>query len=156
MTSPSAAAPAANPPREEELKPSSEPNVTPQSPAAESILSREEKIEYRDQDGNLLDEKQVSSLEGKVSFSTRYETRTRVIDPNGNEIGEGSAGAEGFAPPHPDVDREPETVGAPEHDGRESPATASPYQDAQKEKSVGKVAKDGKPRPASEGREATK
>ena len=151
MTSPPAAAPAANPPGEEESKPSSDPHVTSQSPAAESILSREEKIEYRDQDGNLLDEKQVSSLEGKVSFSTRYETRTRVIDPNGKEIGEGSAGAEGFAPSHPDVDREPETIGAPENDGRDSPATASPDTDVQKEESVHKVARDGKPRPASEG-----
>ena len=151
-----APAPAANPPGEEELKPSNDLNVTPQSPAAESVLSREEKIEYRDQDGNLLDEKQVSSLEGKVSFSTRYETRTRVIDPNGKEIGEGSAGAEGFAPPHPDVDREPETVGAPDNDGRDSPATASPNGDLQKEKSVDKAAKDSKPKPASEGRKATK
>lgn len=46
----------------------------------------EEKIEYRDEDGNLLDEEQVKALEGKVSFSTRYETRTRLVDAAGNEI----------------------------------------------------------------------
>lgn len=28
-------------------------------------------------------------MEGKVSFSTRYETRTRVVDEAGNEIYEG-------------------------------------------------------------------
>lgn len=48
----------------------------------------EEKVEYRDEDGNLLDEEQVAALEGKVSFSTRYETRTRMIDQYGNEIDE--------------------------------------------------------------------
>ena len=46
----------------------------------------EERIEYRDENGNLLDESQVKELEGKVSFSTRYETRTRIVDPQGNEI----------------------------------------------------------------------
>ncbi len=41
-------------------------DVTP-SPELSSdgskIISREEKIEYRDQDGNLLDEEQVAALE---------------------------------------------------------------------------------------------
>ena len=46
----------------------------------------EEKIEYRDENGVLLDEEQVKALEGKVSFSTRYETRTRVVDEAGNEL----------------------------------------------------------------------
>ena len=136
--------------------PNSNANVTPQPSAAESVLSRKERIEYRDQDGNLLDEKQVADLEGKVSFSTRYETRTRVVDADGNEIADGSAGAEGFAPPHPDVDREPETAADLfENDGRDSPATASPDEDVGKEKSVNE-AKIGAPRPASEAKEATK
>ena len=130
--------------------------VTPQASANESILTREKKIEYRDQDGNLLNEEQVAALQGKVSFSTRYETRTKLVDEAGNEIGEGPAGAEGFAPPHPDVDREPETAGGvPEDDGRDLPATASPEDDIRKEKSVEK-AKTGKPKPASEAKEATK
>ncbi|KAL9122204.1 MAG: hypothetical protein Q9187_001239 [Circinaria calcarea] len=140
----------------EEQTPGSDANVTPQPSVAESILNREEKVEYRDQDGNLLDEKQVAELEGKVSFSTRYETRTRVVDADGNEIADGSAGAEGFAPPHPDVDREPETAAdVPENDGRDSPATASLDGDIGKEKAVNE-AKTGMPRPASEAKEATK
>ncbi|KAK3628339.1 Dolichyl-phosphate-mannose--protein mannosyltransferase 1 [Elasticomyces elasticus] len=56
----------------------------------------EEKIEYRDENGNLLDEEQVKALEGKVSFSTRYETRTRLVDAQGNEVGyEGEGEAQG-------------------------------------------------------------
>jgi dolichyl-phosphate-mannose-protein mannosyltransferase len=115
----------------------------------------EEKIEYRDQDGNLLDENQVAELEGKVSFKTRYETRTRVLDADGNEVNDDSAGSAGTAPPHP-ADREPETAAdQPEDDGREYPATASPEDDVGKEKSV-KKNDDGKPRPASEAKDATK
>jgi dolichyl-phosphate-mannose-protein mannosyltransferase len=49
----------------------------------------EEKVEFRDENGNLLDEEQVKAMEGKVSFSTRYETRTRLVDEAGNEIHEG-------------------------------------------------------------------
>lgn len=50
------------------------------------IVHSEERTEYRDQDGNLLDEEQVKALEGKVEFHTRYETRTKLLDPEGNEI----------------------------------------------------------------------
>jgi dolichyl-phosphate-mannose-protein mannosyltransferase len=55
----------------------------------------EEKVEYRDEEGNLLDEEQVKALEGKVSFSTRYETRTKLVDEYGREVweDEGTAGA---------------------------------------------------------------
>ncbi|KAL9608692.1 MAG: hypothetical protein Q9167_006494 [Letrouitia subvulpina] len=131
-------------------------NVTPQPAADAPSLSRSEKVEYRDQDGNILNEEQVAALEGKVSFETRYETRTRVIDANGNEIVDGPVGADGFAPPHPDVDREPETAAEVSDDeGRESPATASPDDDFGKEMSVER-ADGGKPRPASEGSEATR
>lgn len=130
-------------------------NVTPQPSVDEASIRREEKVEYRDQDGNLLNEEQVSSLEGKVSFQTRYETRTRVIDAAGNEIADGPAGAEGFAPPHPDADRIPETAAdLPENDGREYPATASENDDISKGKLVEK--NKGKPKPGSEGNEATK
>ena len=113
-------------------------------------------MEFRDQDGNLLNEEQASSLEGKVSFQTRYETRTRLLDELGNEIGNGPVGDESHAPSHPDVDREPETAAeVPEDDGREYPATANPEDDVGKEKSVDR-SNSGKPRPASEGSEATK
>lgn len=129
--------------------------VTPLPAAEEPEVQKEEKIEYRDQDGNLLDPEQVAGLEGKVSFQTKYETKTRLVDAAGNEIGDASAGAEGFAPPHPDVDREPETApNQDEDDQRDYPATASPEQDIAKEKSVER-GKDGKPRPASEPKEAT-
>lgn len=133
-------------------KPPPAEHVTPQASVDQASIHREEKIEYRDQDGNLLDEEQVAELEGKVSFQTRYETRTKVIDADGNEIEESSAGT---APPHP-ADREPETaVDQPEDDGRDYPATASPEDDQRKERSV-KNNNDGKPRPASEAKDATK
>ena len=118
---------------------------------------KQEKIEYRDQDGNLLNEEQVAALEGKVSFQTRYETRTRVVDANGNEIDEGPAGGAegGYAPPHPDVERLPSTgKDQKDDDGRDYPATASPEDDVGKEKSVERSDK-GKPKPGSEGTEAT-
>lgn len=151
-------APAVPPPADVKVEkpiPPSEGVVTPQASAAESILSREEKVEYRDQDGNLLDEQQVKALEGKVSFSTRYETRTRVVDAQGREIADGPAGAEGFAPPHPDVDREPNTASGGSPQAIISPASASPEDDLSKEKAV-EEAETGTPRPASEGLEATK
>jgi len=56
----------------------------------------EEKVEFRDENGNLLNEDQVKAMEGKVSFSTRYETRTRLVDEAGNEVYEGIV-AEGDA-----------------------------------------------------------
>ncbi len=136
-------------------KPPPQEHVTSQAPLQEAAVQTEEKIEYRDQDGNLLDENQVAELEGKVSFKTRYETRTRVLDADGNEVNDNSAGSAGTAPPHP-ADREPETAAdQPEDDGREYPATASPEDDVGKEKSV-KKNDDGKPRPASEAKDATK
>lgn len=138
-------------------KPSSDANVTPQPPPESSFLSQEEHVEYRDQNGNLLDDEQVKSLQGKVSFQTKYETRTRLVDAAGNDLGEGQAGAEGVAPPHPDVEgRNPETAGAgKDGEARDQPATASVGDDVGKEQRVEK-AKGGKPRPASEGNEATK
>ncbi|KAK4125133.1 glycosyltransferase family 39 protein [Parathielavia appendiculata] len=79
------------------------------------LVHTEERVEYRDQDGNLLNEEQVKALEGKVEFKTRYETRTRVVDADGNEVllpaGEQlpeqqaeQAAPVGVAPPHPDVE----------------------------------------------------
>ncbi len=98
-----------------------------------------------------MNEEEVAALAGKVDFQTRYETRTRMIDADGNEIPESSAGT---APPHP-ADREPETAADDsEQNGRKLPATASPEDDVAKEKSAQKN-KDGKPKPASEGSEAT-
>lgn len=127
-------------------------NVTPQAkapakrgkpkpavdlPEGQRILKQEEVLEHRDQDGNLLNEEQVAELKGKVSFKTRYETRTRLVDADGNEIvdddddGDGEDGEavqppldqaqeqpnghvpDGRAPPHPDVEgQNPETADA--------------------------------------------
>lgn len=134
--------------------------VTPQAAGAQNpVIGREEKIEYRDENGNLLDEAQVAALEGKVSFSTRYETRTRVVDADGNEIAENADGRipEGVAPPHPDAEgRNPETPQAKgEAEANEQPPTADVKQDVLKEKSVN-IEDKNKPRPASEAKEATK
>lgn len=78
--------------------PKKDVEVTPRAPPAvqqpEGVVS-EEKVEFRDENGNLLDEEQVKAMEGKVSFSTRYETRTRLVDEAGNEVYEGVVVEEG-------------------------------------------------------------
>lgn len=51
----------------------------------------------------MLNEEQVAALEGKVSFSTRYETRTRLVDEAGNEVYDGIVDSgDGPAPPKPE------------------------------------------------------
>jgi len=122
----------------------------------QSILSREEKIEYRDQDGNLLDPEQVKALEGKVSFQTRYETRTRMVDAQGNEVNIPEDSGAGVAPPHPDVDgADSSTAGKPEQDVQDKPVAQRAVEaDESKEESVAKSDKSAA-KPASEGNEAT-
>ncbi len=145
-----------NPIMEEE-----EGKVTP-SPNAGRIVASEERIEYRDENGNLLDEEQVKELEGKVSFKTRYETRTRIVDADGNEVADGIIDGkypdgrivEGLAPPHPDVEgRNPETGGEPQEAASDAPATVAVGDDLEKERMAEE--NQGSPRPASEGNEAT-
>lgn len=125
----------------------------PPLPVGQSIVSKEEKVEYRDQNGNLLDPEQVKALEGKVSFKTRYETRTRLVDAQGNEILPDNAGV---APPHPDVDNvDQETVGVPAPAAKDSPASQRDVTaDEMKEESI-ENAKQSVAKPASEGNEAT-
>jgi dolichyl-phosphate-mannose-protein mannosyltransferase len=128
-----------------------EPAVSPPPeaplPAGQQIVKREEKVEYRDQDGNLLNEEQVKELEGKVSFKTRYETRTRLVDAAGNEINPPEDA--GVAPPHPDVEGpdsstiQDDTIVKPDVEADES-----------KEESIAK-SNSGAAKPASEGNEAT-
>lgn len=122
------------------------------APAAgeQRVVHTEERVEYRDQDGNLLDMEQVKALEGKVEFKTRYETRTRIIDAAGNEVFVGAQ--EGapvpVAPPHPDV----------EGVDRETPKNLVPDESIPAaEKSVeGEKEAEGKvPKPASESKEKT-
>lgn len=126
-------------------------------PAGQSIVSREEKIEYRDQDGNILDAEQVKALEGKVSFKTRYETRTRMVDAAGNEIPDPNVAV--VAPPHPDVDGvDKETIGLPEGaGGRQAPLAQEDVKtDEMKEESIEALKKQSKEaKPASEAKKAT-
>ncbi|KAI0130568.1 glycosyltransferase family 39 protein [Xylariales sp. AK1849] len=121
-------------------------------PQGQKVLGREERVEYRDQDGNLLDEEQVKALEGKVEFKTRYETRTRVVDASGNEVQapevqeQGWAG-QGVAPPHPDVEGAESSTKKKEEPVKEEKVVKS--KDGEKEKEA------EKPKPASEGNDAT-
>lgn len=143
--------PVAEVPADQQEQPQ-EQKVTPQADNANAnIIAREEKVEYRDEQGNILDEEQVKALEGKVSFKTRYETRTRVVDAAGQEM-EG----EGVAPPHPDVQgQNPETVEKGEDEASRQPPEVSASDDEAKESSA--EGKDkGAPKPASEAKEATK
>lgn len=51
------------------------------------ILARESAIEYRDEQGNILDPEQVEAMKDQISFETRYETRTRLVDlANGQSV----------------------------------------------------------------------
>ena len=125
--------------------------VTPQANAPQAqqadggnIVGREERIEYRDQNGNLLNDDQVKALmsEGKAKFETKYETRTRLVDEAGNEV-------QPVAPPHPDVEgAEPETPAQPEQKSGE-PANASAVFSKWNES-------QNKAQPASDASEATR
>ncbi|KAG6106748.1 hypothetical protein E4U13_007317 [Claviceps humidiphila] len=120
-------------------------------PPGHKIVGQEEKVEYRDQDGNLLSEEQVKELEGKVKFETKHETRTRVVDDQGVEVpppeGGWPADMAGVAPPHPDVQGvDHETV---KNGQSEPPQDVAASRDGEKE------AERAKAKPASEGQEAT-
>lgn len=131
----------------------------PPPPAGQRILSREERIEYRDQDGNVLNEEQVKALEGKVEFKTRYETRTRVVDENGNEVvnlgvgesrdqdGQGKAAA---APPPPAAEADGD-----QHKTKKLVPDEPIVKDAAKSVEGENEAKAKLAKPASEGNEAT-
>lgn len=113
------------------------------APAEPKLVSKEEKVEFRDQNGNLLSPEQVEELRGKVEFETKYETRTRHLDDQGNEIAEESAGV---APPHPDVEGvDSETVAK----------DASVAKDAAASRDGEKEAEGSKAKPASDGKKAT-
>ena len=110
----------------------------------------EEKIEYRDEEGNLLNEEQVKALEGKVSFSTRYETRTRLVDEYGREVweDEGTAGtsADGVEPVSGNE--------AGEGEASTKPGKAKVAEDLEKERSV--LNEKATPEPPSDAGKATK
>ncbi|KIV80013.1 hypothetical protein PV11_07548 [Exophiala sideris] len=120
--------------------------VTPQ--AETKVVGQEERVEYRDQNGNLLDEAKIQELlaDGRASFSTKYETRTRMVDADGNEVN-----PSGVAPDHPDVEgQNPSTKGVPEEKANSEPAQAKAGG------SVKNEGDDGKAKPASDASEATK
>jgi dolichyl-phosphate-mannose-protein mannosyltransferase len=106
------------------------------------------RVEYRDQNGNVLDEALVASLakEGKVSFETRHETRTRLEHGHEVEMVDGQ-----IAPPHPDVEgQNPETVKNQEQQAAgDSPASVAVGESSVEEPS------SPEPKPASEANEAT-
>lgn len=136
--------------------------VSPAPPPPEPrVLSKEEKVEYRDQDGNLLDDEQVASLEGKVEFRTKYETRTRVVDESGNEVPEPDGGWEGqfagVAPPHPDVEGvDKETVKGPAAQREQQVVRDRVKEEGAYASRDGEVEMErAKAKPASEGQEAT-
>jgi dolichyl-phosphate-mannose-protein mannosyltransferase len=137
---------------------SEKPSPPPQQPKKElPVVSKEERIEYRDENGRVLNDEEVAALQGKVSFKTRYETRTRIIDAEGNEIHEALVDARedsGVAPPHPDVEgRNPETKEKGEAEASDAPPTVEAGEDQKKERSV--EGQKGEPKPASEAKAAT-
>lgn len=128
-----------------------------QSPApilkgGQSLVAREEKIEYRDQDGNILDIEKVKELEGKVSFKTRYETRTRMVDAQGNVIDPPPGEPESIAPPHPE---DLETVNVQQHLEESAPAVQEDISADESKEKMADQAKTGGAKPASEVNEAT-
>lgn len=125
--------------------------ITPQVEYDEGqVVSHEEQVEYRDQDGNILDADEVASLmaEGLASFETKYETRTRLIDDEGNVV-DTIIDQGGVAPDHPDVEgQNPSTKRDPEEQARDQPAEAKAGGSVKKED-------DGEAKPASDASEAT-
>lgn len=107
------------------------------------------RVEYRDQNGNILDESLVSSLrsEGKVKFETRYESK-RLENAQEIPIVDGQ-----LAPPHPDVEGQNPETGSNAEDSiaPESPASVAGGNERSVEKPIEPI-----PSPASEGNEATK
>jgi dolichyl-phosphate-mannose-protein mannosyltransferase len=127
-----------------------EPNVTPEAKYPH-LHGSKARVEFRDQHGNVLDEDLVASLqnEGKVSFETRYETRTRLSKGHEVDIVDGQVPPP--VPPHPDVEgQNPETVGEQE----KQHADDIPASVAGGERSAEK-ADIPEAKPASEGNEAT-
>ncbi|KAK2817677.1 hypothetical protein FQN49_007969, partial [Arthroderma sp. PD_2] len=142
--------------QKQEQEPPQQENQAPIQPKAadapalpvEPEVLKVRQVEYRDQDGNILNEEQVKALEsqGEVSFETRYETRTRLIDSQGREIPKEAL----VAPEHPDVQgSNPETVAknAPEVPADKPAEVEGEGQSVQRE--------EGKPKPASEANAAT-
>ncbi|EEQ90815.1 dolichyl-phosphate-mannose-protein mannosyltransferase [Blastomyces dermatitidis ER-3] len=120
------------------------------TPGQKLVSTQLESVVYRDQDGNILNDEEVAALgrDGNVSFETRYETKTRIIDGHGREVG-----GEQPAPHHPDAEgQNPETAG--KGGGAGDAPVDKPASVLGDEKSVERD--ESKPKPASEGNEATR
>lgn len=84
--------------------------------------------------------------EGKASFETKYETKTRLVDEHGNDVVEPSS----VAPQHPDVEgQNPDTKGLPEREANTQPPEAKVSAEGENKE------EEGKAKPASEASEAT-
>lgn len=142
---------AAQPVNQGGLSPEAEANVTPRAEVEDPhTIGREEKVEYRDEKGNLLNEAQVAALSGQVSFQTKYETRTRTVDAEGREIGVEGDEARGWSPlPH----GEAETGSVAQEDASKSPPKVDASEDLGKERSVAKSKTEAAP--GSDASEAT-
>lgn len=122
----------------------------PAAVTAPKIKGSMARVEYRDQNGKILDEKLVASLraEGKVKFETRYDAGHKMENAHEVPVVDGQ-----LAPPHPDVQgQNPETGSAPE----DSVPPESPASVADGNESSVEYQRSLEARPASEGNEATK
>ena len=129
-------------PQEEEPAPSVTPEAQP------SLKGKKARVEYRDENGNVLPESLVSSLRQneKVKFETRFEYRSRLANGHEVDVVDGKV-----APPHPDVEgQNPQTVQDDERRPVEDVQAPVPGDGKSSEESNPPEAK-----PASEGNEAT-
>ena len=137
-------------PQEEALEAEENESAKVTKEAQPSLRGKKARVEFRDQDGNVLDESLVAQLQqqGKVSIESRFEYRSRLANGHEVDILDGKV-----APPHPDVEgQNPETVGRKEQWPVEDiPAPAA----AGKESSAGQESGSRQAEPASEGNEAT-
>lgn len=100
------------------------------------ILGRESAIEYRDENGNILDPAEIEAMKDQISFETRYETRTRLVDlANGHTALEGDDTEEKSYAGTIALGENPETSAVESVVG-ETPASAAVGDDVQKEMSV--------------------
>lgn len=133
--------------------PKKDVSVTPQAPIDEAARlapgagHTEEKIEYRDESGKLLNEDEVKAMEGKVSFSTRYETRTRLLDQAGNAIHEGVV-EESYAGTKAEGE-DPPTPGIPQAEASSKPAKNNAEEDLSKANKEEKPNSKKQPEPES-------
>ncbi|KAI9652582.1 MAG: hypothetical protein M1831_006686 [Alyxoria varia] len=168
---PDTAAKAGRDPRGSPAEISVTPQVSAQPVGApgEPETVREERVEYRDENGRLLSPEEVDALQNEdVAFETKYETRTRVVDEEGNLVGEEGGGGggedEGVYPVHAGEEgRNPNTAGEEKGDAQaeaeanNAPPIVGAEADTSKEADVEREKESaGMARPGSERGEATK